>query len=394
VKEGLGQAAGGEYSKPPGDTSEGEYIEEVNLKDLRNKSGDNGGYADFTDLAAEVGTLEDVELQVEISTGGRTNYVRAWIDTDKDFQFSDENTINVGSCADAGAEDSSETCTVSTTFEVPAGLLEVPYRIRITSSRTDFQDPPTENTDYFGETEDYTLKIVDGEGFPPDTLGIKITSVDSPVGYGQTSFVTVVVKNTKDFSESGTAYLDVQERDGSYTNVDLTGINGLASGESVTKTLQWDTSVGFPEPEGGNEEWNIRARTEADGTSGTEDKDKDVIRVTDALIIEGTAYDDESGEASKTKLASSSETSDASSVQFSYFFNPSVNRQDSTSSIGLSDSGGDQFSDGNVIWSVSYPQDRTESDYEEVVTVDISNFDSDLYLAVDDGYGSVQEPDT
>jgi hypothetical protein len=266
------------YPAPVGQGDE--YIKRVSIKTMSNLSRDNEGYADYTNLSFEAGSFEEVEVEVELATFDETNHVNLWIDTDYDTEFTDEKNFYIGKCSAAKGE----TCTVSNTIKIP-GMEAGEHRLRITSAREDFNNPPLPGGVYYGETEDYTIEVPEGRSFPPDTLGVKITSVTSPVGYGQNAKVTAVIKNTKSFTESGNATLKIQERDGSYTPVDTVSINSLGSFNSVTKTLTWSTDFGFPTPEDGKETWGIKVDTEADGTQGIEDSDTDSITVIDGIYI-------------------------------------------------------------------------------------------------------------
>ena len=147
----------GEYCEVEGgDTSWGEYITNVEFNGIDKTSGDDGGYADHTDYVSDpVVPGESYELSVTVSTGGFSSYVSVVIDWSQNHELSDEEVIEVG-------HGNSDPLTVKTMVTVPEDAEEGKTRMRVMQEFNRYHDEPCEDQNY-GETEDYTVKIGDGD---------------------------------------------------------------------------------------------------------------------------------------------------------------------------------------------------------------------------------------
>jgi outer membrane protein assembly factor BamB len=265
--------------KPKGDTSNGEYIDAVRFGAIDNQSGDNGGYASFIGqehamLPGGTSTLE-VDVHSEVDVAGDDWHVYVAVDWDRDGSFQDESLdfVGQGTATDA---------TVSTDVTVPDDVAIADMRLRVVMTRISIDSPPVEGDDYFGETEDYTLAVVEDKKYSPirdQRVNVSITSVDSPVGYREDATVKAEISNNASFSETVLPTLDI---DG--VTVDVGGRVTISSGGTKTVSLTWDVSDGFPAPPAGeNRDWEACILAEADGISDKEFGDCTTVTVKDEL---------------------------------------------------------------------------------------------------------------
>jgi hypothetical protein len=124
----------------------------VQLGSINNTSGNNGGYADYTNLSA---TLVKGTSNTIIFTPGwsGTNYreaYRVWIDYNQDGDFLDsgEQVTNVNK---------TNATSISRSFTVPTTALNGPTRMRVSMK---YNASPTSCEVFpYGEVEDYTVVI-------------------------------------------------------------------------------------------------------------------------------------------------------------------------------------------------------------------------------------------
>lgn len=140
-----------EYCASQGNNSSYEWIQRVVLGSIDNTSGDNGGYADFTNLSADLprGTSTTMNVQAAFSGSSYTEYWSIWIDLNQDGTFSSGERLVNGS--------SSSSNLLSATLNIPSTALTGPTRMRVTM-KYNSQATPCEAFAY-GEVEDYTVNI-------------------------------------------------------------------------------------------------------------------------------------------------------------------------------------------------------------------------------------------
>jgi len=129
-----------------------EWIDLVRINEINNVTAANAGYADFTNLVANVG--RGVSNTIYFSAGFKslsyTEYWYIWVDWDQDGTFESTELISSGS--------SKSSLTLSKTFTVPTTALLGPTRMRVTMK---YNSPPTAcETFSYGEVEDYTLNVI------------------------------------------------------------------------------------------------------------------------------------------------------------------------------------------------------------------------------------------
>jgi len=132
-----------------------EWLNRVKLGTIDNTSGANGGYGDFTamttDLSRDAGTT--ITLYPAWAGQAYEEGYKVWIDFNSDGDFDDANE-EVASIAKTTAT------TVTGTVQIPAGVALGETRMRVIMQYNQLPAGPCGTYNY-GETEDYTVNIVD-----------------------------------------------------------------------------------------------------------------------------------------------------------------------------------------------------------------------------------------
>lgn len=153
-----------EYCVSEGRNSSAEWIDEVKIGPLENRSRNDGGYGDFTLLGTDL--LASVEYEMELIPGHSgfpfLEYWNIWVDLNQDGLFDDENEILYSS-------DQSSSDTVRAKLIIPASATEGLTRMRISMQ-------PSRNTNSCGdfangEVEDYCINVIKD----PDTCLLPIS---------------------------------------------------------------------------------------------------------------------------------------------------------------------------------------------------------------------------
>ena len=163
-----------------------------NLQDITNTSTYSDptprGYQDFTGLATKAIQAQGQGVNIYVGTEF-SGYYKAWVDWNKDGDFTDlnEDVYDVGGIAQA-----------STTFGfvIPTTALPGDYRIRIRmSDHNGFANfGPCGNSNYYGEAEDYLFTVIascdanittitDGESCDTGTVDLYATGVTGVTGF-------------------------------------------------------------------------------------------------------------------------------------------------------------------------------------------------------------------
>lgn len=158
---GCGQCQDGNYCPSVSADASTEWIDRVILNSIDNTSGNNDGYASFTDQGTllTIGQPYPITLTPGYSAFGYPEYFTIWMDLDGDGAF--ENPFEL--IFDAG---NAVNGTLTGTLTVPLGSPTGPLRMRVVMK---YNTPPangcTDGYDY-GETEDYcvTLQGADAVG--------------------------------------------------------------------------------------------------------------------------------------------------------------------------------------------------------------------------------------
>ena len=128
-----------------------EYIQSFSLGSINNVSGDNGGYADFTQLTTELMAGGNYTAQLEPGFVGAA-YIEFWnvmIDFNGDGDFSDAGEVVYEGSADAA---------ISAAIVIPAGVDSGPRNMRVSMRYN--ADPADCGSFDFGEVEDYSVNLI------------------------------------------------------------------------------------------------------------------------------------------------------------------------------------------------------------------------------------------
>jgi len=128
-----------------------EWIHGIWLNDIDNVSGNNGGYADYTDISTDLtlGCNYVFHGQPGYSNYAEREYWRVWVDWNQDGDFEDEGELWFSKIRRGS---------FSKIAYVPVDALAGPTRMRVSMSWGGFAQPCSEYN--YGETEDYTVNIV------------------------------------------------------------------------------------------------------------------------------------------------------------------------------------------------------------------------------------------
>ena len=146
-----------------------EFIQTAGIGTLLNDSGNDGGYADFTDLVADVtaGAPTGIVLIPGFSESSYSEYWRVWVDLNKNKIFEDSEQI-----FEAGPNDG----LVFGAFILPDTTPVGKYGCRVSMKYGGFPDPCGDFA--WGEVEDYTLEVI-GETGGGDFGGLSDRSDDN-----------------------------------------------------------------------------------------------------------------------------------------------------------------------------------------------------------------------
>lgn len=133
------------------DASE-EWIERVVFSSVNNYSGNNGGYADFTSLTANVSHGQSYSLTIYPAWAGRTynEGYRVWIDYNGDGDFADAGEL-------VFSQSRTKNSPVGGTVSIPSGAISGTTRMRVSMKYN--KEPDSCESFSYGEVEDYTVNI-------------------------------------------------------------------------------------------------------------------------------------------------------------------------------------------------------------------------------------------
>lgn len=138
------------YCASQGNNSSYEWIDLVALNGMSNATGDDGGYADYTNQVASLPYGSNtINISAGFSGSSYTEYWKIWIDYNKNGTFESSELVVSGS--------SSSSATLSGTFTVPTSALAGTTRMRV-SMKYNASQTACESFSY-GEVEDYTVNI-------------------------------------------------------------------------------------------------------------------------------------------------------------------------------------------------------------------------------------------
>jgi hypothetical protein len=142
-----------------------EWIRNVAVANLNNTSGNNGGYENFTQYAANVTAGQSYTLTLRPGFAGSafTESWKVWVDWNRDGDFTDANeTEFTGTSTGYGS--------IYGTLTVPAGATQGATRMRVSMQYGCYGASSCSNFNY-GEVEDYTINIGTGARLAEGTNG-------------------------------------------------------------------------------------------------------------------------------------------------------------------------------------------------------------------------------
>ncbi len=144
------------YCASQGNSVNDEWMNQVVIGTINNTSGANGGYADFTSMSTDlpIGGSETVTLYPAWSGTVYDEGFAIWIDYNKDGDFEDSGEL-------VYTHDKSQNTSVSGTINIPSSVEPGETVMRITMQYNTIPANPCGTYNY-GETEDYTVNIVNG----------------------------------------------------------------------------------------------------------------------------------------------------------------------------------------------------------------------------------------
>jgi hypothetical protein len=133
-----------------GQSTQNEWINKVQLKSINNQSGNDNGYADFTNLSTNLnpGQSKNIKLKPGFSGSSNVEYWRVWVDWNVDGDFDDAGELEV---------ETSSSGNVTEQITVPPSASGGDKVMRVSMKYDGYADPCEEFT--YGEVEDYTIFV-------------------------------------------------------------------------------------------------------------------------------------------------------------------------------------------------------------------------------------------
>ncbi len=176
------------YCSSQGNSTVDEWISNITMGSINNTSGNNGGYANYTNLSTSVAQSASVTINMTPGFAGQvyTEYWKVWIDYNADLDFADAGE-NVASSTGTGLR--------TATFTVPANATIGNTRMRVQMKYGAYTATSCETFTY-GEVEDYTVNITAGGGGSCNTNYEPNNSISTPkpisVGVNYSSYICPV----------------------------------------------------------------------------------------------------------------------------------------------------------------------------------------------------------
>jgi len=154
------------YCNSQGNSTVDEWIQRVQLGSINNNSGNNGGYANYTNLSTTLvkGTSNTITITPAWSGTKYREAYRVWIDYNQDGDFND-------SGEQVYSRSRTNATSVSGSFTVPAAALNGATRMRVSMKYN--ANPTSCEAFAYGEVEDYTVVISATAGQNYNTTSIE-----------------------------------------------------------------------------------------------------------------------------------------------------------------------------------------------------------------------------
>ncbi len=226
-----------EYCSSKGNNTNYEWIDLVELNGINNSTGANGGYADFTNLSANVtpGSSQRIYISCGFSGSSYTEYWQVWIDWDQSGTFDSDELIVSGSSSSADR--------LYADFNVPSNALLGTTRMRVTMK---YNAAATAcETFSYGEVEDYSINVTTASTYftsvnnEADILGNEEPTQLRIYPVPAKDYITVSISNGREESTINIynalgALIKVVELKESTTEIDISDLPAGAYYISVT----------------------------------------------------------------------------------------------------------------------------------------------------------------
>ncbi|MBB6679940.1 T9SS type A sorting domain-containing protein [Aequorivita sp. 609] len=151
---GAGTGGGG-YCIPVLDCTDNDMITNVTFQEIDNTTTCSpDGYGDYTAMSGTVAAGETYPISVSVGNGWASESVSVWIDFDNSETFEESEFFYIGTGSDEA---------LTGELAIPAGLADGDYRMRVrvaaVGQTTATWDMSCDETQGYGETEDYTLTV-------------------------------------------------------------------------------------------------------------------------------------------------------------------------------------------------------------------------------------------
>src|SRR5690554_4832662 len=210
------------YCEPELDCSDGDMITNVTFQEIDNTTGCSpNGYGDYTHLVATVESGETYPISVTVGDGWHNESVSVWIDFDNSGTFDEDEFFFIGTGSDEA---------LTGDIDIPTELAEGQYRMRVrvaaVGAGTATWDMACDESQGYGETEDYTVEVGIGGG-------------------GGSDCISTIYDGGNNGSPGGAVYFDVtvDSEDIELTSIDL-NIDGAGTGFTVDVYTIEGTHVG------------------------------------------------------------------------------------------------------------------------------------------------------
>ena len=151
---GAGTGGGG-YCIPVLDCTDNDMITNVTFQEIDNTTTCSpDGYGDYTAMSGTVAAGETYPISVSVGNGWASESVSVWIDFDNSETFEESEFFYIGTGSDEA---------LTGELAIPADLADGDYRMRVrvaaVGQTTATWDMSCDETQGYGETEDYTLTV-------------------------------------------------------------------------------------------------------------------------------------------------------------------------------------------------------------------------------------------
>ncbi|CAM1358845.1 Protein of unknown function precursor containing a C-terminal secretion signal. Putative peptidase M28 family [Tenacibaculum litoreum] len=176
VAKSKGSVSVPTYCDSKGNNVNDEYIQNVTLGSINNNSGATNGYEDFTNISTDIeqGSSNTITVTPKWTGTVYKEGYTVWIDYNQDSDFED-------SGEQVWVKSASTDSSVNGTFTIPANAKLGNTRMRV-SMRYNATPSSCGSFDY-GEVEDYTINIIEGDGGTSTNICDGVPQYDSSQNY-------------------------------------------------------------------------------------------------------------------------------------------------------------------------------------------------------------------